>query len=90
MAGVIPRNSETQYGHPHGHKKWARRGVVKGRSGSGAEEAEAGGDGGGKKSGVKDASHLRRSSRKRRASNRLMDYKEYSEEDNDQKRKKSK
>ena len=90
MTGVIPRNSEAQYGHSHGHKKWARRGVVKCRNGSATEEAEAGSDGSGKKSGVKDASHLRRSSRKRRASNRLMDYKEYSEEDSDQKRKKSK
>lgn len=50
------------------------------------EEAEAGESK--KKSVEKDQAHLRRSSRKRKASGRVVDYTEYSDEEGERKKKK--
>lgn len=77
-------NSESSHHHGHGHK-WQEGDEMRGRSGA-AEEAETAD--GRKKSVEKDPAHLRRSNRKRKASGRVVDYTEFSEEEGERKKKK--
>ena len=77
-------NSESSHHHGHGHK-WQEGDEIRGRSGA-AEEAETAD--GRKKSVEKDPAHLRRSNRKRKASGRVVDYTEFSEEEGERKKKK--
>ena len=77
-------NSEGSHYHGHGHK-WQEGEEMRGRSGA-ADEAETAD--GRKKSVEKDPAHLRRSNRKRKASGRVVDYTEFSEEESERKKKK--